>query len=305
MTPRERRHLLAGLGFTSLWIIGLLVFTAYPVFASLFYSFCDYSILKAPVWCGLENYRQLVQDELFWKSLRNTLFYAGLSVPLGTVVSLALAVLLNQEVRGRAFFRTFFYLPSIMPIVASSMLWLWILNGQYGLLNWVLAPLLGIVGRTPPAWLADPTWAKPGLVLMSLWGTGNAMVIYLAGLQGVPRELYEAAEIDGAGRWQKFRHITLPMLSPVIYFNVIMSLIGALQVFTQAYIISEAANGNGNGSDGNPARSTLFYTIYLFSTAFYDLRMGYASAMAYVLFVLIATLTWLATRISRSRIELA
>lgn len=303
MTPRECRHLLAGLGFTSLWIIGLLVFTAYPVFASLFYSFCDYSILKAPVWCGLENYRQLVQDELFWKSLRNTLFYAGLSVPLGTAVSLALAVLLNQEVRGRAFFRTFFYLPSIMPIVASSMLWLWILNGQYGLLNWVLAPLLGIFGRTPPAWLADPTWAKPGLVLMSLWGTGNAMVIYLAGLQGVPRELYEAAEIDGAGRWQKFRHVTLPMLSPVIYFNVIMSLIGALQVFTQAYIISEAANGNGNGSDGNPARSTLFYTIYLFSTAFYDLRMGYASAMAYVLFVLIATLTWLATRISRSRIE--
>jgi multiple sugar transport system permease protein len=303
MTPRECRHLLAGLGFTSLWIIGLLVFTAYPVFASLFYSFCDYSILKAPVWCGLENYRQLVQDELFWKSLRNTLFYAGLSVPLGTAVSLALAVLLNQEVRGRAFFRTFFYLPSIMPIVASSMLWLWILNGQYGLLNWVLAPLLGIFGRTPPAWLADPTWAKPGLVLMRLWGTGNAMVIYLAGLQGVPRELYEAAEIDGAGRWQKFRHVTLPMLSPVIYFNVIMSLIGALQVFTQAYIISEAANGNGNGSDGNPARSTLFYTIYLFSTAFYDLRMGYASAMAYVLFVLIATLTWLATRISRSRIE--
>lgn len=305
MTPREFRRLLAGLGFTSLWIIGLIVFTAYPVFASLFYSFCDYSILKSPVWCGLENYRQLLQDELFWKSLRNTLFYAGLSVPLGTVVSLALAVLLNQEVRGRAFFRTFFYLPSIMPIVASSMLWLWILNGQYGLLNWALTPLLGIFGRMPPAWLADPTWAKPGLVLMSLWGTGNAMVIYLAGLQGVPRELYEAAEIDGAGRWQKFWHITLPRLSPVIYFNVIMSLIGALQVFTQAYIISEAANGNGNASDGNPARSTLFYAIYLFSTAFYDLRMGYASAMAYVLFVVIATLTWLATRLSRSRIDSA
>lgn len=303
MNPRELRRLLAGLGFTSLWIIGLLVFTAYPVFASLFYSFCDYSILKAPVWCGLDNYRQLLQDELFWKSLRNTLFYAGLSVPLGTVVSLALAVLLNLETRGRAFFRTFFYLPSIMPIVASSMLWLWILNGQYGLLNWALTPVLGLFGRTPPAWLADPTWAKPGLVLMSLWGTGNAMVIYLAGLQGVPRELYEAAEIDGAGRWQKFWHVTLPTLSPVIYFNVIMSLIGALQVFTQAYIISEAATGNGNASDGNPARSTLFYTIYLFSTAFYDLRMGYASAMAYMLFVVIATLTWLATRISRRRID--
>ena len=302
MTRRERKNVFAGLGFTRLWIIGLVVFTGYPVLASLYFSFCDYSILKAPVWSGLENYRQLVHDELFWKSLRNTLFYAGLAVPLGTVVSLALAVLLNQDVRGRTLFRTIFYLPSIVPVVASSMLWLWIFNGQYGLLNSALQPLLAPFGLAPPAWLADPNWAKPALVIMSLWGTGNAMVIFLAGLQNVPKELYEAAAIDGATGWRRFWHITLPLIAPVIYFNVIISLIGALQVFTQAFIMSEAANGNGNGSDGNPARSTLFYTIYLFSTAFYDLRMGYASAMAYVLFVVIAVLTWLATRLSRDRI---
>ncbi|HUJ42518.1 MAG TPA: sugar ABC transporter permease [Opitutaceae bacterium] len=302
MTSRERKGILAGLGFTSLWIVGLVVFTGYPVVASLYFSFCDYSILKAPVWCGLENYRHLVHDELFWKSLRNTLFYAGLAVPLGTVVSLALAVLLNQDVRGRTLFRTIFYLPSIVPVVASSMLWLWIFNGQYGLLNAALQPLLAPFGLAPPAWLADPNWAKPALVIMSLWGTGNAMVILLAGLQNVPKELYEAAAIDGATGWRRFWHVTLPMIAPVIYFNVIISLIGALQVFTQAFIMSEAANGNGNGSDGNPARSTLFYTIYLFSTAFYDLRMGYASAMAYVLFVVIAVLTWMATRLARDRI---
>ena len=303
MTSRERKNLFTGLAFTSPWILGLAVFTFYPVVASLFYSFCDYSVLKSPVWSGLENYQQLLHDELFWKSLRNTLFYAGLSVPLGTVVALSLALLLERQAKARGVFRTIFYLPSIVPVVASSMLWLWIFNGQYGLLNVALRPLLALFGLAPPAWLADPTWAKPALIIMSLWGTGNAMVIYLAGLQNVPKELYEAAEIDGATGWRRFWHVTLPMISPVVYFNVVMGLISALQIFTQAFIMSEAANGNGNGSDGNPARSTLFYTIYLFATAFYDLRMGYASAMAYVLFVIIALLTWLATRLSRQHMN--
>ena len=303
MTSRDRKKFFAGVAFTSPWIIGLTVFTLYPVLASLFYSFCDYSILKSPVWIGLENYQQLFRDELFWKSLRNTLFFAALSVPLGTVVALSLAFLLHRQVRARGVFRTIFYLPSIVPIVASSMLWLWIFNGQYGLLNAALRPLLAPFGAAPPAWLADPTWAKPALIIMSLWGTGNAMVIYLAGLQNVPRELYEAAEIAGATGWRRFWHITLPMISPVIYFNVIMGIISALQIFTQAFIMSEAANGNGGGSDGNPGRSTLFYSIYLFSTAFYDLRMGYASAMAYVLFVVIALLTWLASRLARDHVN--
>ncbi len=302
MRSTERRGLLAGLGFTGLWIIGLGLFTAFPVGASLYYSFCDYSILKAPVWIGLENYTQLLHDDLFWKSLGNTLFYAALSVPLGTVVALALAVLLNQDVRGKAFFRVCFYLPSIVPVVASVMLWTWMLNGQFGLLNYVLTPLLGPFGVEPPLWLSDPAWAKPALVIMSLWGTGNAMVIYLAGLQSVPRHLYEAADIHGASAWQRFRHVTLPMIAPVIYFNIIMAIIGSLQVFTQAFIIAAAA-GNGDGASGSPARSTLFYTIYLFSTSFYDLKMGYGSAMAYVLFVIIAGLTWAATRLTRRLVE--
>jgi len=296
MTPRDRRSLQSGLGFTSLWIVGFGTFVAYPVLASLFYSFCDYSILKSPVWCGLENYQTLVHDDLFWKSLRNTLFFAGLSVPLGTIAALSLALLLNCDVRGRPFFRTLFYLPSIIPVVASSMLWMWMLNGKFGLINSLLAPLLAPFGLTPPVWLADPAWAKPALILMSLWGTGNAMVIYLAGLQDVPRELYEAAAIDGAGAWRRFRHVTLPTIAPVIYFNVIMGLINALQVFTQAFVIAE-------GAEGNPARSTLFYTLYLFSTAFYDLRMGYASAMAWVLFLVIAGLAWLATRLMRDSLH--
>ncbi len=304
MTRGERRSFFTGLAFTSPWIIGLAVFTAYPVLASLFYSFCDYSILKTPVWCGLENYKELVSDDLFWLSLRNTLFYAGLSVPLGTIVALSLALLLNADVRGKPFFRVLFYLPSIVPIVAASMLWIWIFNGQVGLLNWVLTPLLAPFGLTPPAWLVDPTWAKPALILMSLWGTGNAMVIYLAGLQDVPKELYEAAEIDGATGWRRFWHVTLPQLAPVIYFNVVMSIISSLQIFTQAIVMSSAASGGtGTETDGFPARSTLFYTMHLFATAFYDLRMGYASAMAYVLFLIIATLTWLATRISRDRLN--
>lgn len=303
MRTREHRRLLSGLGFTSLWIIGFSVFLLYPVGASLFYSFCDYSILKQPVWIGAENYTKLFQDDVFWLSLRNTLFYALFSVPLGMVVSLALALLLNVEVKGRPFFRTVFFLPSIVPLVASSMLWLWIFNGQYGILNWVLAPIFALWGGTPPAWLGDPAWSKPALVLMSLWGVGNSMVIYLAGLQDVPKELYESAAIDGASPWRRFWHITLPTISPVVYFNVIMGIIGSLQVFTQVFVIAGGIGANANPLEGYPARSTLLYTIYLFATAFFDLRMGYASAMAWVLFLLIAALTWLATKVAARRVH--
>jgi multiple sugar transport system permease protein len=303
MTAGERRQLLSGLGFTAIWIVGFGLFLAYPIAASLFYSFCDYSIFQPPVFVGLENYQKLVGDDVFWLSLRNTLFYAALSVPLGTVVSLSLALLLNVDVRGRAVFRTIFYLPAIVPLVASSMLWLWIFNGQYGVLNWALRPALAVVGATPPAWLADPAWAKPALVLMSLWGVGNSMIIYLAGLQDVPKQLYESAAIDGATAWQRFWYITLPMISPVVYFNVIIGIIGSLQVFTQPFVLAGGAGGNANPLEGSPGRSTLFYTIYLFSTAFYDLRMGYASALAWVLFVVVAALTALATRLARGRVH--
>lgn len=303
MTRKEWRALGTGIAFTAPWIIGFSAFLAYPVLASLFYSFCDYSILKSPVFIGFDNYARLVHDDVFWLSLRNTLYYAALSVPLGVLTSLSLALLLHLPLRGRAFFRTVFYLPSVVPVVASSMLWLWIFNGQYGLLNWLLSPLCAWFGGTPPAWLRDPSWAKPALVLMSLWGVGNSMLIYLAGLQDVPKELYESADIDGASALRRFWHITLPTISPVLYFNLIMGIIGALQVFTQVFVIAGGNGGNANPLEGSPARSVLFYTIYLFSTAFYDLRMGYASALAWVLFVLVAALTLLARKLAGGRVH--
>jgi multiple sugar transport system permease protein len=297
MKPSIRR-LFTGLAFTLPWIIGLSVFTLYPVAASLYYSFCDYSVLQPAIWTGGDNFQRLVQDGTFWLSLKNTLIYAGFSLPLGMAVALVLALLLNCRVRGTAIFRTVFYLPSIVPVVASSMLWLWIFNPTYGLLNWALAPICHLFGQEPPGWLSDPTWAKPALILMSAWGVGNSMIIYLAGLQDVPEALYEAAEIDGANKWQQFWHVTVPMIMPVVYFNLVMGIIGSLQTFTQVFIMTD-------GTNGTPAQSTLLYTPYLFSTAFFDFRMGYACAMAWVLFCIIALLTFLATRVLAKRITYA
>jgi len=290
MTRGERRNLFVGLAFISPWIAGFLVFTLYPVCASLFLSFCDYDVLTSPVWIGTLNYSELVADSIFWKSLYNTLFFAAFSLPLGLVMSLLVAVLLNQSVRGRSTFRAIFFLPSLIPVVASSVLWLWILNGNFGLLNEALRAL-GI--SHPPQWLSDPAWTKPSLVLMSLWGVGSSMVIYLTALQDVPRSLYESAELDGAGAWSKFVHITLPLISPVIYFNLIMGIIGSIQVFSQGYIMMPA---------GGPQRSSLFCAVYLFLNAFEYRQMGYACAMAWVLFLLILLLTWLATRGTRKMI---
>jgi len=295
MKPATRR-LFAGLGFTLPWLIGLSTFTLYPVIASLYYSFCDYSVLESPVWIGGDNYWRLVHDRSFWLSLKNTLIYSGCSIPIGMVVALSLALLLNCRVRGTAIFRTIFYLPSIVPVIASSMLWLWILNPSVGLVNQALAPFCHLFGVQPPGWLADPRWAKPALILMSAWGVGNSMIIYLAGLQDVPEALYEAAEIDGAGKWQQFWHVTLPMIMPVVYFNLVMGIIGALQVFTQVFIMTD-------GTNGSPAQSTLMYAPYLFATAFFDLRMGYASALAWVLFVIIALMTLLATKALQEKIN--
>ncbi len=299
-SPAQRRlgSTLTGLAFCLPWIVGLLVFTLYPVVASLFYSFCDYSVLDSPIWIGGENYARLLHDRVFWISLKNTLIYSAFSIPLGIVVALALALLLNCEVRGRAIFRTIFYLPAIVPLVASSMLWLWIFNGTYGLMNWLLGPLFHLFNMAPPGWLGDPEWAKPALIIMSLWGVGNSMIIFLAGLQDVPRELYESAEIDGANPWQRFWNVTLPMISPVIYFNLIMGIITSLQMFTQVFVMT-------GGASGDPARSTLLYALYLFATAFYDLRMGYASAMAWILFLVILALTLLATKSMEKRTHYA
>ena len=270
-TPKARN--LAGPLFAAPWLVGFTVFIAYPIAASLYYSFCAYDAIRPPHWVGLQNYqRMFFEDDLFWKSLWNTLYMVVFGLPVGLAVSLGIALLLNQKLKGIALYRTLFYIPSIVPVVATSILWLWLLNPEMGLVNVVL----GRLGAShPPAWLTDPAWAKPALILTGLWGAAGGMVIYLAALQDVPEALYEAAAIDGANRLQQFRHVTLPMLSPVILFNLIMGLIGMFQYFTQAYVMT----------NGGPQDATTFYALHLFNRAFLDFQMGYASAMAWVLFV--------------------
>ena len=287
MKKLERRKLLNGLLFSSPWLVGLSVFLVYPLLAAFYYSLCDYSVLLPPVFVGLDNYLELVHDELFWKSLWNTTFFAVGSVSLGALVALTLAILLNSKVKGLAFYRTAFFLPSLMPLVAGSILWFCMYAGQGGIINTLLAK----IGITGPAWLSDPAWAKVAIVFMAVWGAGNSMVIFLAGLQDVPTSLYEASIIDGANWLQRLFNVTLPMLSPVIYFNVVMGIIGAFQAFAQAMIMTS--------SSGAPEQSTLFYVLQLYNVGFMDLRMGYASAMAWVLFVIILALTFMATQLSK------
>lgn len=273
-TRADRRSQRAGLLFSSPWMIGLLVFFAYPILASLYFSFCSYDAIRPPHWIGLANYRELFTgDDLFWKSLWNTLYMVFFGLPIGLIASLGIALLLNQKLKGMAFYRTLYYLPSIVPVVATSILWLWLLNPDIGLINEGLQRL-GV--SHPPAWLTDPHWSKPAFILMGLWGAGGGMVIYLASLQDVPVSLYEAASLDGAGRWHQLRHVTLPMISPIILFNLIMGLIGSFQYFTQVYIMT----------NGGPEDSTQFYSLHLFNRAFYDFKMGYASAQAWVLFLI-------------------
>lgn len=286
MTRRERRNLRNGLLFVSPWIIGFLAFTVYPVVMSFYYSFCDYSVLEPPIWIGLENYTRLLNDDIFWISLYNTFYFAILAIPSGIAVALTLALLLNSGVKGMGIFRTVFFLPTLVPVVAMAILWQFIFNPSYGILNMALKGIFGIEG---PHFLGEEVWAKPALVFMGLWTVGQGVVTYLAGLQEVPKSLYEAAELDGASYWHKVRHVTLPMISPVLYFNFIMGIIGALQVFAQVYIMT----------GGGPGRATVFYTLYLYQKAFEDYQMGYASAMAWILFILIMVLTLWAQRISK------
>jgi multiple sugar transport system permease protein len=263
--------------FISPWIVGFLVFTAGPMLASLFFSFTQYDIAHPPKWIGLDNYNTMVHTDLFWKSLGVTTYYSLVSVPLGIVISLAIALLLNQRVRGMAFFRTIFYTPAVVSGVAVSLLWLWMFDAQFGLINWGLS-FLGIQG---PQWLLDENSVIPALIIMSLWGIGGGIVIYLAGLQGIPTELYEAAAIDGANGWRKFRNITLPMMSGVIFFNLIIGIINSFQIFTQAYIMT----------GGGPHYASLFYVLYLYQNAFQYFNMGYASALAWVLFLIVLGIT--------------
>ncbi len=295
-TPRSNRfgalrrsELFWALLFLSPWLIGFLVFTAGPMLASLLLSFTSYDVINTPSFIGLDNYVSLFTDDLLRKSLWNTFFYAALHVPLSMAIALALALLLERVVKAAGFFRTVFYLPAVTPAVATGVLWLWLLNPQVGLINQGLA-LLGIDG---PGWTTDPNWVKPGIVLMSLWGLGNTVVIYFAALRNVPTELYEAARIDGADSWQQFRHVTLPMISGVLFFTLVVGTIAALQLFTEAYTMFF------RGQEGGTSQDALFYVVYLFQQGFEFFRMGYASAMAWLLFLVIMLITVVQLRLSK------
>ena len=271
------KEALDGYLFVTPLMIGLVCFTLGPVLASLFISFCKYDIFSPPKLVGTENYVALFGDPLFWQSLKVTAIYSFVSVPLGLTLGLAVALLMNQKVRAIALFRTIYYLPAVVSGVAVALLWVWIFDPSYGLGNVVLKSL----GLPTCQWLTSPRTALMSLIIMSFWGVGGGMVIYLAGLQSVPQHLYEAASLDGANVLQKFRHVTIPMLTPVIFYNLIMGIIGSFQVFTQAFVMT----------NGGPVNSTLFYVLYLFRQAFNYYHMGYASAMAWVLFAIILALT--------------
>ncbi|MDQ0201317.1 carbohydrate ABC transporter permease [Neobacillus ginsengisoli] len=262
------------------WLLGFLFFILGPMVSSLYISFTNWDLLTNAKWIGLENYiKAFTGDDLFWQSLKVTMIYSLFSVPLGLIVSLGVAMLLNQAVRGMRIFRTIYYLPAVVSGVSVMVLWMYIFNPQIGLLN----TFLGYLGINGPGWIFDPKWAMVSIIIMGLWGAGGGIIVWLAGLNGIPDYLYEAADLDGASKFQKFRHITIPMLTPTIFFNLITGIIGALQTFGQAYVMTK----------GGPMNSTLFFNYYLFRKAFEEFDMGYASALAWILFIIIFIFTLL------------
>jgi multiple sugar transport system permease protein len=289
----ERKEALWFWFFIAPWAFGFLVFTAGPIIASAYLSMTNYSPGKSPDFIGFQNYVTLYNDRIFWKSLGVTAYYSFLAVPLGIVASLLLAVLLNQKIPFMGVFRTLYYLPSLLAgSVAVVLLFSWLLNPQFGIINFAIRGLVGPQGVIPlgitgPRWLQDPNWVIPSYTLLALWGFGGGMLIYLSALQGVPTHLYEAATIDGASRFQQFFKITIPMISPVILFTMITGIIGAMQVFTEAYVLA------GGTSLGSPAYSSMFYVLYLFVNTFQRYRVGLAAAQAWILFLIILGLTGL------------
>jgi multiple sugar transport system permease protein len=280
-----RREALTFYLLISPWLAGFLLFVLGPMVASLFISFTKWDLLSPLKFVGLQNYEKMfTRDPLFWQSLKVTAIYTCVYVPMELAGGLVLALLMNQKLRFVGVFRTIYYLPSVLPGVAFVVLWMWILHPDVGLIN----TLLSYIGIEGPRWLADPNWALPALLMMSLWGLGRSMVIYLASLQGIPQHLYEAVAIDGANAWHSFWKITLPMLTPTIFFNLVLSVISTFQTFTSAFV----------ATDGGPLDSTLFYVLYLFRQAFQYFNMGYASALAWILFVVILVLTLLIVRSS-------
>ncbi len=281
------REGLAGYLFAAPWIVGFLVFVLGPVLFSLYLSFTKYDIIQEPAWVGIRNYANIfTSDGLFWKSLYNTLYYTLFSVPLAVTGSLILAILLNNKLRGISIYRAAFYIPSVTTGVALALLWMWVFDPGAGIIN----NLLSHVGIKGPMWFRDEFWAKPFMILIGLWAIGGTRcVVFLAGLQGLPQDLYEAAAIDGANWWAKLRHVTIPLLSPVILFNIIISMLYSFRVFTNAKVITE----------GGPLNATLFYVLYLYQVAFRWLKMGYASALAWIYFVVVLVFTIIQLRLSK------
>ncbi len=287
-TPLQAKKALWGYVFLLPWAIGLIVFWLGPIFASLIFSFTEYDMLSDMKFVGLDNYRKaFTGDELFWPSLGRTFTYSIVVVPLGLLGALGLAMLLNRGMRGSAIFRTFFFLPSLTPAVALALVWAWLLHSQVGPVN----VALGAVGVDGPSWLTDSKWALWSLVIITLWNAfgGNSMLIFLAGLQGVPVPLLDAAEIDGASQWQKFRHVVLPMISPTLLFNLILGVIGALRVFTIAFVATK----------GGPAYATWFLALHIYQEAFQYFRMGYASALAWIFVLILLAFTYFQMRMSK------
>lgn len=287
MTIAQRQQRRTFYLFISPWIIGFLAFTLIPMIMSLVLSFMNWDLLTAPSWVGFANYeRAFTADPLVWQSLKVTFYFSLTSIPLTLVVSLVIALLLNQVTRGAKTFRTVYYLPVIVSGIPVTILWMYILNPDGGLIN----NLLSLVGIKGPGWIYDAAWVMPSLLLMSVWAVGGTVVIWLAGLTGVDQQLYEAAHIDGANRWQRFQHVTVPALVPVITFNLVMGIIGALQTFNQAYVMADGTSGAG------PNNSMLFYAYYIYKNGFESFKMGYASALAWILFVIILAITLLIFR---------
>ncbi len=292
-SPIRRREARDGIVFILPWFLGLLIFILGPFVAGFYYSLTEYDSLLPANWLGVENYRRILfDDDRFWLTVYNTVWYVCAAVVPQVVLGLLLAVLLNQKARGITVFRTVFFMPSIVPIVASVSLFIFILHDRFGLLNETLYQVFGIVG---PNWLTSPDWSKPSLVLWSLWGIGGGMIIYLAGLQGIPQTLYEAAAIDGAGALRCFWKITIPLISPTILFVVIMGIIGSFQIFTPVFLLGSANYGL---AAAGPMDSLLFWVVYIYNQGFFYFRMGYASAIAWLLFMLLVVLTLIQFRLA-------
>lgn len=290
MQSLRGKEALAGYLFLLPWLLGLLLFIASPMLTSGFLSFTRYDVVNTPKFVGLKNFIEIfTKDRLFWPSLLLTFRYALIVVPFSLVGSLAAALLLNQALRGTTWFRTFFFLPHLTPIVAAAVLWGWIFNPDVGPINHWIRTITS--SDNAPGWFRDPDWAMTGLVIMAMWGAigGNTMLIFLAGLQGVPQELYDAAVVDGAGLWAKFRNVTIPMLTPTIFFNMVLGIIGALKVFAAAFIATE----------GGPAYATWFYALHIYDKAFRSFEMGYASALAWIFFFVLFVFTYVQFRQSR------